>query len=247
MHKIASDMNKAKHESFFVFTKGWGIDVSASWQVAGRYPDLAFSPWSAWSLEKLQHCMQIAAHWDGEVVSREQFSLQMEVYRTEFTSLGSWQMCMVIQSVCFHSDWWFSWFIAGAGKSILWYDLLAIFLSWWLIVLPSASIIKDVDDMQKLGLTSLAFFYCDFREDQKKGLCGLLSSFLVQLCHQSDSYSDVLSDLYMEHSNGSRQPSDNALIECLKEILKLPEHAPIYLIIDAGRMPNHIIRFIPSW
>jgi len=37
----------------------------------------------------------------------------------------------------------------------------------------------------------------------------------------------------MEHSNGSRQPSDNALIKCLKEILKLPGQAPVYLIIDA--------------
>jgi len=30
MHKIASDMNKAKRESFFMFTKGRRIDVSTS-------------------------------------------------------------------------------------------------------------------------------------------------------------------------------------------------------------------------
>ena len=87
--------------------------------------------------------------------------------------------------------------------------------------------------MRKMGLASLAFFYCDFREDQKKELRGLLSSFLVQLCHQSDSYSDVLSNLYLEHSNGSRQPNDNALVKCLQEIVKLPGQAPVYLIIDA--------------
>ncbi len=87
--------------------------------------------------------------------------------------------------------------------------------------------------MRKLGLASLAFYYCDFREDQKKDLRGVLSSFLVQLCHQSDSYSDVLSNLYLEHSNGSRQPSDDRLIKCLKEILQLPGQAPVYLIIDA--------------
>src|SRR6266851_4897801 len=97
----------------------------------------------------------------------------------------------------------------------------------------SSSIIEDIDSMRKMGLSSLAFFYCDFREDQKKELRDLLSSFLIQLCHQSESYSDVLSALYMEHSNGSRQPSDNALIKCLKEILKLPGQAPVYLIIDA--------------
>ena len=87
--------------------------------------------------------------------------------------------------------------------------------------------------MRKLGLASLAFYYCDFREDQKKDLRGLLSSFLVQLCHQFDSYSDVLSKFYSEHSKGSRQPSDDSLVECLKEILKLPGQAPVYLIIDA--------------
>jgi len=87
--------------------------------------------------------------------------------------------------------------------------------------------------MRKLGLASLAFYYCDFREDQKKDLRGLLSSFLVQLCHQSDCYSDVLSKLYMEHSNGSGQPSDDGLVKCLKESLKLPGQAPVYLIIDA--------------
>ncbi len=87
--------------------------------------------------------------------------------------------------------------------------------------------------MRKMGLASLAFFYCDFREDQKKELRDLLSSFLIQLCHQSESYSDVLSNLYLEHSNGSRQPSDNALVKCLQEILKLPGQAPVYLIFDA--------------
>ena len=87
--------------------------------------------------------------------------------------------------------------------------------------------------MRKLGLASLAFYYCDFREDQKKDLRGLLSSFLVQLCHQFDSYSDVLSKFYSEHSKGSRQPSDDSLVECLKDILKLPGQAPVYLIIDA--------------
>jgi len=101
------------------------------------------------------------------------------------------------------------------------------------MVLASSSIIKDIDDLRKLGLASLAFFYCDFREDQKKDLRGLLSSLLVQLGHQSDSYCDILSKLYLEHINGSRQPSDGALVECLNEMLKLPGQAPIYFILDA--------------
>jgi hypothetical protein len=42
--------------------------------------------------------------------------------------------------------------------------------------------------MRKSGLASLAKFYYDFREEQKKGIRGLLSSVLVQLCHQFDAY-----------------------------------------------------------
>jgi hypothetical protein len=106
-------------------------------------------------------------------------------------------------------------------------------------VLASSTIIEDIDAMRKAGLASLAFFYCDFREDQKRGLRGLLSSLLVQLCHQSDSYCDMLFNFYSEHAKGSRHPSDEALAGCLKKLLKLPGLAPVYLIVDAlDECPN---------
>jgi len=93
--------------------------------------------------------------------------------------------------------------------------------------------------MRKVGLASLAFFYCDFREDQRNDRRGLLSSFLVQFCHQSDSYFDILSKFYSEHANGSRHPSDDVLARCLKDLLKRPGHAPVYLIVDAlDECPN---------
>jgi hypothetical protein len=101
------------------------------------------------------------------------------------------------------------------------------------MVSASSSIIQDIDSMRKSGLASMAFFYCDFREHSKKDLRGLVSSLLVQLCDQSDSYSDILSDLYREHRNGSRQPNDSVLVECLKKILKVQGQAPVFLIIDA--------------
>jgi len=87
--------------------------------------------------------------------------------------------------------------------------------------------------MQRSGLASVVIFYYDFREDQKKGLRGLLSSVLVQLGHQSDSYCDILSKLLSEHDNGSKDPSDAALIRCLKRLLELPRQTPIFLIVDA--------------
>jgi hypothetical protein len=93
--------------------------------------------------------------------------------------------------------------------------------------------------MRKSGLASLAFYYCDFMEDQKKDRRGLLSSVLVQLCHQSDSYCDILSDFYLEHRRGSQQPSDESLVRCLKKLLKMPGKAPVHLIVDAlDECPN---------
>src|SRR5260370_9220867 len=105
--------------------------------------------------------------------------------------------------------------------------------------LASSSIIEDIITMQRAGLASLAFFYCDFREEQKKDLRGLLSSLLVQLCRQSDSYCDVLFKFYLEHAEGSRHPSDDELARCLASLLKFPGHPPVYLIIDAlDECPN---------
>ena len=87
--------------------------------------------------------------------------------------------------------------------------------------------------MKKSGLASLAFFYCDFRDDQKKDQRGLLSSLLVQLCEQSDAYSAILSDFYVAHRDGSQHASNKELVSCLKDILKLPGQATVYIVVDA--------------
>jgi hypothetical protein len=145
----------------------------------------------------------------------------------------------MLSSYAFAETKFFLPFVAGAGKSVLWYVTLLIFSSRVLIVLASSTIIEEIDTMRKAGLASLCFFYCDFREDQKKDLRGLLSSLLVQLCHQSDAYCDTLFNVYSEHAKGSRHASDNALAECLKDLLNLPGLAPVYLIIDAlDECPN---------
>ena len=92
--------------------------------------------------------------------------------------------------------------------------------------------------MRKCGLASLAFYYHDFREDQKKGLRGLLSSFLFQLCAQSDPYYDIVSHFYSTRP-GKRKLSNDELVRPLKELLELPGQAPVYLIIDGlDECPN---------
>ena len=97
----------------------------------------------------------------------------------------------------------------------------------------SSAIIQDIRDMRKSGLASLAFFYCDFRDSQKKDRHGLLASLLVQLCDQSDSYCAILSDFYAVHENGSEHPSDDDLVQCLENLLKLPGQVPAYVVLDA--------------
>jgi hypothetical protein len=87
--------------------------------------------------------------------------------------------------------------------------------------------------LRKSGLASLVIFYYDFREEQKTNLRGLLSSVLVQLCRQFDSYCDVISKLYSDHDDGEERPSDDALLRCFKRLLELPRQAPIFLIVDA--------------
>jgi len=93
--------------------------------------------------------------------------------------------------------------------------------------------------MQKSGRASLAIFYYDFREDRKKHVSGLLSSVLFQLCDQSDSYYDILSDFYSTYRNGAQSPGDDELILCLVDLLKRPGPRPVYLVIDAlGECPS---------
>src|SRR6266567_8491014 len=124
---------------------------------------------------------------------------------------------------------------AGAGKSVIWYDVLSTVRFRELMLLASSAIIEDIRTLQKSGLASLAFFYCDFRDDQKKDRRGLLSSLLVQLSEQSDAYSTILSKFYEYHRRGSQQShaSDSELTDCLKDMLKLTGQATVHIIIDA--------------
>ena len=101
------------------------------------------------------------------------------------------------------------------------------------MLLGSSTVIEDIRALQKAGLATLAFFYCDFREDHKKDLRGLLSSLLAQLGERSDAYSAKLSGFYEAHGHGSQHPSDSELLGCLKDMLKLPGQATVHIIIDA--------------
>ncbi len=87
--------------------------------------------------------------------------------------------------------------------------------------------------MCQTGLATLAFFYFDFRDIDKQDARSLLSSLLIQLCLESDKFSGILSSRHSAHGNGTRQPSEHALLECLKDMLKLRGQGELYIVVDA--------------
>jgi hypothetical protein len=113
-------------------------------------------------------------------------------------------------------------------------------LKWLAEVTTSSGIIEDIMALRKTRSACLAYFYCDFRDEEKQSCRHLVLSILSQFAAQSDLCCDILSCLHSAHDDGGRKPSDGALIQCLKEMLSLPTQGPVYLIIDAlDECPNH--------
>ena len=93
---------------------------------------------------------------------------------------------------------------------------------------------------REAGLAIAAYFYCDFRDEDKQNCRNLVLSIISQLYAQSDICRDSLSLIYEIHDEGARKPSDETLIKCLMEMVSLPVQRPIYLIMDAlDECPNN--------
>jgi hypothetical protein len=85
----------------------------------------------------------------------------------------------------------------------------------------------------------MGYFYFDFRDAKKQHCRDLVHSLLTQLSAHSDPRCDILSRLYEAHDKGKKQPSESVLVQCLEEMLMVPDERPIYLIIDAlDECPN---------
>ena len=94
-------------------------------------------------------------------------------------------------------------------------------------------IIRDIKALSNDGSVHMAYFFFDFKDTGKQDSRALLSSLLIQLSDQSESFHDILHGLYSAHQGGSQQPSDTSLMQCLKDMLAIMGQMPIYLIIDA--------------
>jgi hypothetical protein len=104
----------------------------------------------------------------------------------------------------------------------------------------SSGIIEDIKSLRETGSACFAYFYCDFRDENKQSRRNLVPSILSQLAAQSDLCCDILSRLYSVHDDGKQKPNDRALMPCLKDMLSLPTQDSVYLIIDAlDECPNN--------
>ncbi|KAH9996982.1 hypothetical protein BJV74DRAFT_960877, partial [Russula compacta] len=110
----------------------------------------------------------------------------------------------------------------GSGKSVL-----------------TSSIIRDIKGISDAGSAHISYFFFDFKDKGKQDVRALLSSLVIQLSHQSDSFCDILIGHHSTHQSGSQQPSDGTLTQCLEDMLRVPGQVPIYIIIDAlDECPN---------
>ena len=82
----------------------------------------------------------------------------------------------------------FSVLVAGPGTSVLWCVKRLVFFFFWRIhCVGSSAVIGDVDGTRKVGFAfaSLAFFYCDLKEDERRTCAGYSrpswSSFVINL------------------------------------------------------------------
>ena len=102
-------------------------------------------------------------------------------------------------------------------------------------------IIRDIEALSNAGSAHMAYFYFDFKDTGKQDTHALLSSLLIQLSDQSERLNDVLLELYSSHQDGSKQPTDDSLTQCLKDMLAITGQVPIYLIMDAlDECPNDL-------
>jgi hypothetical protein len=97
----------------------------------------------------------------------------------------------------------------------------------------SSSVIQDTMAVCETGSAVMAYFYFDFKDLRKQTCHDLLLSLVSQLSSRSSPCCGILHRVYEAHEKGSRQPSDDTLKECLKQMLRLSGQRPIFIVLDA--------------
>jgi hypothetical protein len=93
--------------------------------------------------------------------------------------------------------------------------------------------------LRNAGQAFMAYFYFDFKDTDKQNRRSLLLSLVSQLSARSDICCDMLYRVYLTHDSGAHKPTDDVLIQNLKEALTFSNYSPIYIIMDAlDECPN---------
>ena len=85
----------------------------------------------------------------------------------------------------------------------------------------------------KAGSAIMAYFYFDFKDLNKQTCRDLLRSLVFQLSTHSSPCCHTLHRVYEDHKDGTQQPNDDVLKDCLKVMLRLLARGPIFIILDA--------------
>lgn len=101
--------------------------------------------------------------------------------------------------------------IPGCGKTIL-----------------SATVI---DQIRKQSHTTVAYFYFDFNEDDKKKVSKCIRSLIVQLASQIPSGLQEIRALHAKCRDGQLQPQDAALLTVLSQLIQKSDN--VYIVFDA--------------
>ena len=83
------------------------------------------------------------------------------------------------------------------------------------------------------GSAVIAYFCFDFKDLRKQTCRDMLLSLVSQLSTRSSPCCAILHRVYEAHDNGTQQPSDDVLKECLKQMLTQPGQCPIFIVLDA--------------
>ena len=99
--------------------------------------------------------------------------------------------------------------------------------------------IQDIITLRDAERAILVYYYFDFRDTDKQNRRNLLLSILSQISARSDLSYDVLYPVYVTHNNGAHRPTDDVLIQSLKNTLTYAIDCPVYIIMDAiDECPN---------
>ena len=123
-------------------------------------------------------------------------------------------------------------FVAGSGKSVLWFDILSSLHVQKLTSSSRSAIIQHIVAQHEARSAYLAYFYFDFKDTEKQHQCNL-RSLLIQFSVYSNACCDTMYGVYSAHGKGALQPSNDTLKRCFKEMLLTATLHPNYIIISA--------------